>query len=135
MNRAAMGSPPDWIRGFYDQATIWWGPDPQEPGVHAARRATVERWAGPGPWRVLELGSGSGHTAAALAEAGLEVVAIELSPRRAACARELAAAPRAGTLLCIEGDFYTAPVAGPFDVVCCWETFGLGTDARTEPAG
>lgn len=118
----------DWIRDFYDRAAVWWGPDPQEPGVHEARRAAVERLAGPGPLRVLELGSGSGYSAAALADAGHDVVAVELSPRRAARARELAAAPRRGSLTCLEGDFYRVRVPGRFQVVCCWETFGLGTD-------
>lgn len=119
----------DWIRDFYDRAAVWWGPDPQEPGVHQARRAAVERLAGPGPLRVLELGSGAGYTAAELADAGHDVVAVELSPRRAAHARELAGVPRRGSLTCLEGDFYTIRVPGRFLAVCCWETFGLGTDA------
>ena len=119
----------DWIPGFYDRAAVWWGPDPQAPGVHQARRAVVERLAGPGPLRVLELGSGSGYTAAALADAGHDVVAVELSPSRAAHTRELAAVPRRGSLASLEGDFYTARVPGRFMAVCCWETFGLGTDA------
>lgn len=119
----------EWIRDFYDQAAVWWGPDPQQPGVHEARRAALERLCGPGPLRVLELGSGSGHTAAALADAGHEVVAVELSPGRARHARELARAPRRGSLTSVEGDFYTVGVEGPFQAICCWETFGLGSDA------
>jgi SAM-dependent methyltransferase len=118
-----------WIADFYDQAAEWWGPDPQAPGVHEARRQAIERLSGPGPLRALELGAGSGHSAAALADAGHAVVAVELSPARAALARQLARAPRLGTLAVVEGDFYTAEVAGPFDVVACWETFGLGSDA------
>lgn len=120
----------EWIGEFYDQAAVWWGPDPQEPGVHKARRATVERLAGSAPRRVLELGAGSGHTAAEMADAGHTVVAIELSAARTAYARQLAARPRPGSLTCLEGDFHLIQLEGRFDVVCCWETFGLGTDAR-----
>ena len=59
-----------WISDFYDQAHIWWGDDPQEPGVHPARVQMVERLVGSGPLRILELGAGGGNTAAALADAG-----------------------------------------------------------------
>ena len=119
----------DWIKDFYDQAGEWWGPDPQAPGVHKSRLATLERLCGPGPHRLLELGAGSARTAAALADAGHAVVAVELSPTRAALARGLAATPRRAGLAVLEADFYTMDLAGPFDVVCCWETFGLGSDA------
>ena len=49
---------PDWIKDFYDQTGIWWGADPQEQGVHAARVATIERLCGPAPHRILDLGAG-----------------------------------------------------------------------------
>ena len=48
----------DWVKGFYDQTAIWWGADPQEQGVHAARVATIERLCGPAPHRILDLGAG-----------------------------------------------------------------------------
>lgn len=118
-----------WIKDFYDQAGEWWGPDPQEPGVHETRRATVERLCGAGPLRVLELGAGSGYGAATLADAGHTVVAVELSPTRAALARGLVGLPRRGSLAAVEGDFYAADLPGAFDAVVCWETFGLGSDA------
>jgi SAM-dependent methyltransferase len=118
-----------WIQDFYNQAGEWWGPDPQEPGVHEGRRATLERLCGPAPLRVLELGAGSGYSAAVLADAGHSVVAVELSPARAAFARKLAMVSRRGNLVAVEGDFYTADLPGPFDAVVCWETFGLGSDA------
>jgi SAM-dependent methyltransferase len=119
----------DWIKDFYDQASIWWGPDPQVEGVHASRVDTIARLCGPGAKRILELGAGSGATSAALADAGHAVVSVELSPNRAQIARELAQIPRAGTLTLVEGDFYTVQLPGHFDVICCWETFGLGSDA------
>lgn len=118
----------EWIKDFYSQAGTWWGRDPQAPGVHPARVKTVERLCGAGPKRILELGAGTGASAAACADAGHAVVAVELSPSRADFARELARTPRNGSLTIMEGDFYTLDLQQRFDVVCCWETFGLGSD-------
>ncbi len=119
----------EWIKDFYTQAGIWWGPDPQEEGVHDARAKTVERLAGPGVKKILDLGTGPGVTAATLADCGHSVVAIELSPTRAQYARELAKISRKGSLTVLETDFYTVPLNQRFDVICCWEVFGLGSDA------
>ena len=38
----------EWIKGFYDQAGIWWGADPQAPAVHKTRVETIERLCGAG---------------------------------------------------------------------------------------
>jgi SAM-dependent methyltransferase len=118
-----------WIKDFYNQAGVWWGADPQAPSVHKTRVETVERLCGPGAKAILDLGAGPGATAAALADAGHAVTAVELSSARADYARELAAIPRRGSLTVLEDDFYTMELKDRFDVVCCWETFGLGTDA------
>jgi hypothetical protein len=56
------------------------------------------------------------------------MIAVELSPSRAEFARELARTPRTGALTIVEGDFYTLELQNRFDVICCWETFGLGSD-------
>ena len=119
----------DWTKDFYDRAAIWWGSDPQAEGVHAARTQTIERLCGAGAKRILELGAGPGATAATLADLGHTVVAIELSPLRAQYARELAKIPRQGSLTILEADFYTVDLNARFDVICCWEVFGLGSDA------
>ena len=54
----------EWVKDFYTQTGKWWGPGVQEPAVHAARVEAVSRLGGPGAWRILELGSGPGYTAA-----------------------------------------------------------------------
>lgn len=118
-----------WIKDFYDQAGVWWGADPQAPTVHKARVETIERLCGIGPKTILDLGAGPGATAAAFADAGHDVTAVELSPVRANYAKELAEIPRKGSLTVWEADFYTVELREQFDVVCVWETFGLGTDA------
>lgn len=118
----------DRIAAFYTRKSEWFGPS----GVldhHRARAADFERLCGPAPKRVLELGAGAGGTAAALAERGHHVVAVELSPLRAAYARDLAREPRTGSVTVVEGDFYSADLSGPFDVMCYWDGFGVGSDA------
>lgn len=105
------------------------GLDPQPEGVHEARVQTVARLCRPGKKRILDLGAGPGATAAALADAGHAVAAVELSPVWTQYAHQLAAQPRPGTLSVLEADFYTVELAERFDVVCCWEVFGLGSDA------
>ena len=119
----------EWARDFYTQASTWWGPDPQPPGVHKSRVRIVERLCGPRPKRILDLGAGAGYTAAAMADCGHTVVAVEFSPARAHCAQELARVARTGSLAVLEADFYTVELAERFDVVCLWEVFGLGSDA------
>ena len=123
----------DWIKGFYDQCAIWWGAETEDPREDAARAATVERLCGSqseqGPLRVLELGAGAGRSAAALAGRGHNVVAVELSPLRAAQARALLKIERPGRLAVVEADFYTVELEGRFDVVCYWDGFGIGSDA------
>ncbi|MBI5962292.1 MAG: class I SAM-dependent methyltransferase [Chloroflexi bacterium] len=118
----------EWIKDFYTQAGEWWGADPQAPGVHKTRVEIVERLCGGGSKKILELGAGTGVTAAALANAGHNVTAVELSRTRADLARHLAKIQRTGALSILEGDFYTMELNQRFDIVCCWETFGLGTD-------
>ncbi len=118
-----------WVKDFYSQAAVWWGQDPQAAGVHQARVETVARLCGGGCMTILDLGTGPGATAAALADAGHHVLAVELSPARARFARDLATVPRRGSLAVLEADFYEMELKDRFEVVCCWETFGLGTDA------
>jgi SAM-dependent methyltransferase len=88
----------------------------------------VERLCGAGSKKILELGAGTGMTAVAMADVGHHVVAVELSPTCAGLARQLAKIPRKGFLTILEDDFYTMELKERFDVVCCWETFGLGAD-------
>jgi SAM-dependent methyltransferase len=119
----------DWANDFYAQATEWWGPDPQPPGVHKERVAIVERLCGPAPKKILDLGAGAGYTAAAMADRGHTVVAVEATAARAQRVQELAKVARKGSLTAIEADFHTAALTQRFDVVCLWEVFGLGSDA------
>lgn len=119
-----------WPRDFYAKQHDWsgLGADPVD-GVHRQRAARVAELAGPGAHRVLELGAGGGQTAAAMAEAGHMVVAVELVPELAALARARAGdSADQGSVRVIQGDFYEIQLEGDFDVVCYWDGFGIGAD-------
>lgn len=119
----------DWIKDFYSQAGIWWGKDPQASGEHATRVETIERLCKPGTRKILDLGAGPGRTAAALADMGYDVVGVELNPTDAGYFRELLHTPRKGRLDFLEADFYTVNLQGRFDLVTCWQVFGMGSDS------
>ncbi len=88
----------------------------------------IARLCGSGKKRILELGAGSGGTAAALADLGHDVTAIDIAPTRVAYARTLAEEPRPGTMTVLEADFFTVEFDGKFDVVAYWNGFGIGSD-------
>ncbi|MFN8675203.1 MAG: methyltransferase domain-containing protein [Thermomicrobiales bacterium] len=119
----------DWVPEFYTRQ-FELTDDPGGRDVQPEHREialTVQALATK-PARVLELGAGPGQVAAALADLGYDVVAVELVPAIAARARDLAAVPRAGTMTVLQGDFYEIELAGTFDVVCYWDGFGIGSD-------
>jgi SAM-dependent methyltransferase len=121
----------DWIEPFYTKRSEWMGPT----GIfdhHRARAASLEHYSGAGKKRILELGAGAGGTAAAMADLGHSVIAVELSPLRAAFARELAREPRQGSLTVIEGDYYALDFPEQFDLICHWDSFGMGSDAENQ---
>ncbi len=118
----------DWVKEFYTQAGIWWGNDPQDVETHIDRAAIIARLCGDGKKRILDLGAGSGITAAHLADLGHDVVAVELNPTDAEYARPLLQVERSGSLEYHQADFYTVELNGKFDVVTCWQVFGVGSD-------
>jgi hypothetical protein len=64
----------------------------------------------------------------AAAQAGFEVTAVEVSDRAdftSGLARDVAP----GKLILHKADFYTVELEGPFDAVCYWNGFGVGSDA------
>lgn len=117
-----------WVKDFYTQAGIWWGDDPQDKGTHQERAAIIERLCDNGKKHILDLGAGSGRTAAHLADLGHSVVAIELNPTDAVYAKPLLKANRLGSLEYLQADFYSVELTGKFDVITCWQVFGIGTD-------
>lgn len=120
----------NWVYEFYDKQHEWAGVYAEEINdSHRTAAAWIESFTGPGPRRVLELGAGGGQGAAATAELGHTVVAVEL--RATACdhARRLAT-KNDRDMTVVEGDFYTVELDGTFDVITYWDGFGIGTDAE-----
>jgi len=122
----------EWVPEFYRKQYEWadwrnrWADfDPVASDPHVA---AVRRLAGDGPRRILELGPGTGSTAAALAHAGHDVVTIELQPMLAEHIAELARGVEGGSLRSLTGDFYSVDPGGPFDVVAYFDGFGIGSD-------
>jgi len=117
-----------WTKEFYSRSRERWGPSGILPH-HRERAASIARLCGPGYKRILELGAGAGGTAAALADLGHTVTAVDIAPPSVAFARELAREARPGTLDIREADFFTAQFDGRFDSIAYWNGFGIGTDA------
>ena len=121
-----MNNTTGWTKAFYNHEI--WGPSGVLPH-HRERAMQIERLCGLGKKRILELGAGSGGTAAALADLGHDVTALDIAPTRVANAKALAEEQRPGTLTVLEADFFTAEFAGKFDVVAYWNGFGIGSDS------
>ena len=122
----------EWVAEFYRKQYEWadwrrrWANF--DPARHDPHEDAIGRLAGPGSKRILELGAGTGMTAAALAHAGHDVVAIELQPMLAEHIARLADDVEGGSLRAIAGDFYEVDPGGPFDVIGYFDGFGIGTD-------
>lgn len=112
---------------FYNQAGRWWG----TTGITNDHRNRVEKvrdLLGSDPIDILDLGSGGGGFAAAMAELGHSVVGIENADKRAKQADELAKTVTKGSLSIICDDFYAHNFYKQFDLVTYWDGFGIGPD-------
>ncbi|MGN9908609.1 class I SAM-dependent methyltransferase [Phytohabitans sp. LJ34] len=119
----------DWVDAFYSQTGAWWGDAEARITDRDHRRAALlRRYGGSGSMRVLELGCGYGTTAAALADAGHLVTAVEISDR-VRHAVDFARQAGHGRLSVLREDFYAVRLPRLFDAVCYWDGFGVGADA------
>lgn len=117
----------DWIYNFYSKTGQWWGPAEHKITERDYERVKTIKRLYPSAKHVLELGAGYGNTAAACAENGLNIVAIEISDR-ADFAKQYEEKKYKGSLKIVKGDFYTVELIEQFDVVTYWNGFGIGTD-------
>lgn len=130
-NRNSDESPPRdrWCAGFFDMASTWW-PRADTNELDRQRARLLREIAAPGARSLLEIGCGDGSSAAAAATAGFDVTAVDVSGTRISAAQELAASAMArdARLRFVCGDIYTVTLEAPFDVVCYWNGFGVGSD-------
>ncbi len=126
----------DWVKDFYTRqyammnSPYWWQQmSPTDPSEYARRRAAaIERFAGPGKKRVLELGCGGGVVAGAIAFLGHTVTAVDLVEAAVENVRRIAPEVPNGELTGVLGDFYELEFPEKFDVVCYFDGFGVGSD-------
>ena len=117
-----------WVKEFYDSAAEWWGDSWYEGENLKPRLAQVELFAGKAPKNLLELGAGTGETAAFLAAAGYTVTAVDISEKNYALLSKVA--KQCPGITPLKGDFLTLAIPGQYDAVCLFETFGMGSDAE-----
>ena len=132
----------DWVKSFYEKQHLWanvYAGDVKAYHRDKARSISLpERIP---PYDMLELGCGGGQMAAALADLGHSVIAVDVNPEAIRNARRLAKSRPDAKITLIEGDFYTFSKGEPlsagealseeeaFDIVCYFDGFGIGTDA------
>lgn len=117
------------VKHFYAKQNEWAGVyNGDVTGIHRKNATIVQRMAGGGTGCILDLGAGGGQNAAALADLGYSVVAVEIVPSEVQHARRLASG-RKGRMDVVWGDFYDLDFHERFDVVCYWDGFGIGTDS------
>jgi SAM-dependent methyltransferase len=118
-----------WVERFYSKQHEWTGIYAEPIGTaHREKAALVEQLGRVSPLRVLELGCGGGQVARATADRGHTVLAIDLNDHAIDHARRLAATQPYGRMTVLQDDFHTVEVKGTFDVVCCFDGFGIGED-------
>lgn len=118
----------DWVKNFYDAQNEWFGV--YLGGVeesHRERAALMNEMTSNKAKRILELGAGGGQTAIALAELGHEVSTVELLEESVLHAQKLSHQMKVDVAV-QQGDFYTIDYSKPFDLICYFDSFGIGKD-------
>jgi len=118
----------DWVRGFYSLQAEWLGIGRTPIGPEHREKANWIR-TDAGSARVLELGCGGGQTAAAIAQHGHHVTAVELCSELARQAERFVREVTPGFLEIVAGDFYDLELPSEhFDFICYFDGFGIGSD-------
>ena len=119
----------DWVKTFYQKQNEWLPVYTGEiTAFHRKNARKVLEHAGGSAKTLLELGSGGGQNAAAAAEAGFQVTALEILPELCRSARRFCREDLPGSLEIIETDFYFYQPEKSFDIITYWDGFGTGTD-------
>ena len=120
----------DWALAFYTKQNQWSGVYEEAINEgHRLKALWIAERTGPGKKRILELGAGGGQVAAAMADLGHDVIAVEQAATLCAHAQTLAAVERLGQLTVVQASFYEVILDGQFDVICYYDGFGVGSDA------
>lgn len=118
----------DWVRNFYSCQNEWFGVYLSDINqCHLDRVALVDSSFKLPRSRLLELGAGGGQTAVALAKSGYQVSMIELLEKSVRHAHKLKKRHQQSVQI-FHGDFYTIKLDKQFDIICYFDSFGIGED-------
>lgn len=118
----------DWVKEFYTAQNEWFGVYLVEiEENHRERAILINSMTDSKPKKILELGAGGGQTSIALSELGHEVSMIELLEDSVEHAH-LLAEERGVEIEILHGDFYEVNIEKKFDLVCYFDSFGIGED-------
>jgi SAM-dependent methyltransferase len=118
----------DWVEEFYRCQNEWFGiylVDVED--AHRERAELINKMTDLLPKSILELGAGGGQTAISLAELGHQVTMVELLEESTNHAKRLASEMEVN-LEVVQGDFYAVELDQTFDLICYFDSFGIGTD-------
>lgn len=119
----------EWVEEFYGRQNEWFGIYLGDIEERDTERADLtERLLGTTKKSILELGAGGGQTAVCLAQRGHEVTIVELLEDSVQHAFDLAHNYDVPMGI-VQGDFYKVDFEEPFDALCYFDSFGIGTDA------
>jgi SAM-dependent methyltransferase len=119
----------DWVKTFYSAQNEWFGVYLGEvEESHRKRAVLMNQMTNVAAKHILELGAGGGQTAIALAELGHEVSMVELLEESVLHAQKLSHQMKVAVNI-QQGDFYTINYEQSFDLICYFDSFGIGTDA------
>lgn len=122
----------EWVKEFYGAQNEWFGVYLGEvTDAHHERAVLVNELSDNQPKKILELGAGGGQTAIALAMLGHEVTMVELLEDSTRHAQELSQKMNI-PIQVLQGDFYEISFEQKFDLICYFDSFGIGTDADQE---
>lgn len=122
----------DWVKTFYSKQNEWFGIYLGSVNeTHHKRAWLIQEFACLHKRsKILELGAGGGQTAIALANLGHQVTMVELLEESVKCAEKLTEKSNLpGSVKIIQGDFYKVEFEEKFDVICYFDSFGIGEDA------
>ena len=113
-----------WVEPFYRKQFEWMNQElDMEDAINKLAQEVKEQVGK--PYReMLDIGAGKGDMARTLAAHGIEMTTLELVPKLVEFAKERSN----GQVTSYCGDFYTFELPEVFDVVSCFDGFGIGSD-------
>lgn len=117
----------DWVDSFYRFQNTYFEVYLGDLTDHDQRRTSLIQHYFPKGSTVLELGGGGGQTACLLSQNGFDVTMVEIQQQSVQHA-EVLMQKYATSWEVVLGDFYEVDINEQFDVICYFDSFGIGSD-------